>query len=252
MRRTIPTARIAAAALVAATAACSDSPVAPSSASTEAPSAAVARPAARGPVQQYITGTLFVTSPDYPAGAIAMVRFSNSSGWSMEVHDGWSADGDPRMGYIQVQMPVAASYTATLLSGHPSVAADGASKTVTPLIQPATLSFGTLAFKKKPRLTVHVFDQALGGPRLGQTVRARNLSTGAAEIGTDGQVDDADFFEVAAQNDGKVQLWLPAPGSYEVCALSVPAGYAARCRVVSAPAWNTDQSTTVHYTLAPK
>jgi hypothetical protein len=204
-------------------AACSDSTTAPApvAAPTSAPEPRASADLIGGPIVRDagITVKLLVSSQGGGVVDGTTVEFKTNTGNTKSVADNSASDADARAGYFSVQMPKAASYTATVTVYSDVYAPDGTSKTVSYWNSPTLVDMGYISLKFKPAFVITMRYQ--GAVITGQTL---NISAGPdfSKTITDGGPSDKDFSGNQSPADGIVYVRVPHIGNYYMCAVTAP------------------------------
>jgi hypothetical protein len=227
-------------------AACSDSPVAPSSALAPRENASadiivggtIPRPSP-------VTLTLGVTSQGGGMVSGTTMKFESSLGVSTTVADNGAGDSDARPGYFSVTMTKANWYKVTPVAVPAPHSLYGATKTVSAFNTPTWVQMGFLMLNITPG--IHVETWWKGAITTGQSIQITGPHGFSKSI-TDGGLNDEDHVGNAGPLDGKFNSRLPDVGTYTVCATSTPhQWYKADCKQVYVQQYYVQYSTTLNY-----
>lgn len=236
---------------LATLAACSDAPIAPTSALLPAVGPATAAgvtpttPAGAANVPQLQEVKVVVLVYDPLASYVsAKVAFTGGA-TTKTVIDNGSSDLDARVGYVAVKMPKVAHYSATVVSAPIQYSLYGATSTQEQWWAPDQVALGRIDLHVAPHLTITTLKD--GQTYLGQTIKVTNASGFGAVI-TDGGAGDLYANGAGSLVDGKIQVQVPELGTYTVCPQSPLASTVqAACVTVGAAAWGGVYQATLAY-----
>lgn len=234
MSRTI---RVAAALAALTLVACSESPVAP--ATTEVmPEAALVR--IKLPPTVLVSARTISTS-GVPASMTIKFTSGQTTQTVVETHDNSEIDLDRRISYVQVRIVKSNVYQAQVTKGEALLYKGDAPKVL--VANGNMVDFGNLVLKYNPFIEVRNFDggSIIGGPVAGGKYEIVGLMTL-----TENDANDREPMS------GRVKAVVQGTGTYTVCELTPPAGFAMltpACFDVTTGSWGTTK--VVSFTRTP-
>ena len=243
--RTLP---VASAALLVTLAACSDSITAPSQRlAPDAPSADIIGVVGTPRIAS-VWVTLRVASVRDDSHGTGQrgttVTFKTSAGATLTLADNSALDTDARDGFYRVSLPLANSYTATVVAVPQYYADLQPSKTVSAFVTPTLVSMGTIYVHRKPVVDVVLY--LANTLALGQTVKVTGPN-GFSQTYTDGTGTDGWFGGYYAK-DGYINFELPVIGTYTFCAVTSPQlGWTAPCKTAVVSAYDASSVVMLTY-----